>query len=313
METATRRPNWFVRVLIILLTISLAVMVRYNFVEGNPSYQISAGAITIVLIITVLVLAEAFDSLSIGKMLSLSREVQKKEERNKDLNQENNRLRENLIQITSNYNQQSQVNATINGLTTDGLRALLGVTSATSSEAESEKTSHADEEEIRDASENRVSYFLISRRLEVEALNKYVSERQLEPGAIVRDVKFTPSFQGLDPIADRPVVFDGYMKSALNEQFFEVAPRRSFGLSRWDKIYVMLSKILHYGIAKKIPAKLVLLIADHPNGERPPMRDGLPRFEETFQPALKAGLLEIVIVEFSQEEMKKIEEDLKNK
>ena len=50
-----------------------------SFYLGNPRYQITAGIITILGFIVILVLSESFNNLSLGKVLSLSRKVEEKE------------------------------------------------------------------------------------------------------------------------------------------------------------------------------------------------------------------------------------------
>lgn len=320
MDENNIKANWFVRVLIIFFTIALAVMVGFNFALSEPLYQITNGAIIVILIITVLVLAESFNNLSIGKILSLNKEVQQKKEQNKELSQENHQLRENLVQLTSNYNQQSQVNATIQGLTPETWQAMIGVTSASKEESETEENAQLNTKSLSIDSSDKsrtIPYYRISREIEMESLSKYATNHKLQREDIAREVQFTPLFQGLDPIAERNVIFDGYMKSPLGEQFFEVVPKRSLsilGNMRWDKIYIMLSKILNYSKAKKVPAELVLIIADYPEDEsdRPQRRDDFPRFLETFHPSINSGLLRIEIVEFSQEEVDSIKQKLEN-
>lgn len=308
-----KKDNWFVRTLIVVLTVALSVMVGYNFTLSNPPFQISASSITVILIITVLVLAEAFNNLSVGKILTLSKEVQKSEGDKKELRQENKQLRENLIQISSNFNQQSQFNATINGLTPETWRTMIGVTAAMPSDAESaDLPSEKTDDQTSENAPKTVSFHQVARILEKRTFDKYISKYELSLGAIERGIQFTPSFQGLDPIAETNVVFDGYMKTGLGELFFEVIPIRSIGPIRWEKIYIMLSKIRHYIQAKNTTAELVLLLANHPvdDANRLYGRNNLPRFLELFQPSIKSGILRIESFEFGQEEYDSIVQEL---
>ncbi len=80
MEDANRKVNWFVRTLIIAFCVLLVSMIIYNFFWVEPKGEIQSGIVTLLLILLVLILSETFDQFSIGKLVSISREVKKKEE-----------------------------------------------------------------------------------------------------------------------------------------------------------------------------------------------------------------------------------------
>ena len=69
------------KIMIILLTLFLVILIGFNFFKGESKLTFSSGLILVILIVTVLVLAEEFDNLSIGKILSLNRKVKKKEKK----------------------------------------------------------------------------------------------------------------------------------------------------------------------------------------------------------------------------------------
>src|SRR3954467_6438954 len=97
-----KKPNWFVRVLIILLCLFICGLIYFNFF-GNSYYgiktsaQITTQLLVLIAFLTVLVLSEAFDNFSVGKLITLSRKVKEKEETNKELKQENNELRNQIL------------------------------------------------------------------------------------------------------------------------------------------------------------------------------------------------------------------------
>lgn len=68
---------------------------------SQPPFDISSGIITVLLIMTILILSEGFDNLSIGKLLSINREVKKKEVEIANAKKENEQLRDNLIKVTT--------------------------------------------------------------------------------------------------------------------------------------------------------------------------------------------------------------------
>lgn len=96
-----KKPNWFVRILIILLCIFIGGLIWFNFFWSYPSVQISAGLIVLVAFLTILVLSEAFDNFSITKLISMSRTVQEKENKNQELKKENSDLRNQIISIST--------------------------------------------------------------------------------------------------------------------------------------------------------------------------------------------------------------------
>ena len=107
-----KEVNWFVRWLIVLFSLFLLAGVTTSFLLKKPPYDISPGIITIIGVIAILVLSEAFDNLSLGKLISLKREVKKKGQENDGLRSENSELRNLVLQFSANM-QQSQVNTTI--------------------------------------------------------------------------------------------------------------------------------------------------------------------------------------------------------
>ena len=102
------KKNWFVRILIILFCIGLAVMIGINFFRVEPYGEFKEGIFFLLSLLLVLVLAESFDNFSIGKILSVKREIKHKETENKKLEQKNTELISHLISITNSQTQKQQ-------------------------------------------------------------------------------------------------------------------------------------------------------------------------------------------------------------
>ncbi|MGD9873664.1 MAG: hypothetical protein AB7T27_05265 [Kiritimatiellia bacterium] len=306
MNTNDVKPNWFVRIGIILVVLFLATLVAASFVLTPPPYRISAGIVTILAMIIVLVLSEAFHNFSVGKILTLSREVAKTTGEKEDIKKENAELRQSLVHVATHI--QSQVNTTIQTQGADLLR-LLGVVKADKKEDEQE-----DKEETVAQVTPRRSSTLPTYRLfpyvENLVLKKYADKYSLPLPDIIRDIRFTEAFECIDPICNRPVTFDGYLKSPQKEYFLEIKSYpRMMGSMLWDRLYVMLSKVLLYRQAKKINAELILIFAKLP--EKPDERPGYPveRFIEVYQPAIASGLLRVETIDVSEDEFKQIENE----
>lgn len=213
------KPNYFVRTLIAILVLALSTLVSLSFSLGQPQYGISGGIITITLIVVVLVLSESFNQLSIGKILNLTREVAKRKEESASIKEENKELRQSLFQIVSNI-QQSQVNNTFNAPPEAWLK-LLGVVPATEPKEEvaPEDTVTAQgpsrEDEFRQRNQLR-------RSAEEIGLRKFISALALPESSIIYGAEFSTAFHGIDPIMERRLIFDCYLKGTDVERFVEV-------------------------------------------------------------------------------------------
>jgi hypothetical protein len=108
METHAKKTNWFVRILIIVFCLGLFVMVFYNFLLVDPKGEINGGLLTLLSISLILVLAESFDSFSIGKLISISRESKKKETQIQGLEKKNSELINQIISIPKHSNSNSK-------------------------------------------------------------------------------------------------------------------------------------------------------------------------------------------------------------
>ncbi len=83
LRQMAQEKNWFVRSLILVFTMLLAAMVAVSFTLGSERYAVNSGIIIVLLLITVLILSEGFNNLSIGKLLTLSREIEKEKGENR--------------------------------------------------------------------------------------------------------------------------------------------------------------------------------------------------------------------------------------
>lgn len=322
-ESNARKVNWFVRGLLIVFILYLLGIITTGFLIGNPSYSLTPEYITLFILITILILSESFDNLSMGKYLSLSREIKKKKEEVNEIKQENTDLREHIIKMTTLINQnQHQSNTTINGLTPELLH-MLGVIKAKDNKDDeidignisiSETPTNTDMLSSITVSDpkmpqyNKRDFF---RFAEKESIDNYLEKHLIPEGNIIRDAQFTPAFQGLDPIMERRIIFDAYFKTEFKEYFFEVL--LSINPMTLDRLYVQLSKINFYNQAKHVKGQLIVLIVEFPNeldstSVRQPFRP--ERIIEAFQPAISNDLLTIELVPFSIEDIERWKKEL---
>lgn len=100
MSDSSKAANYFVRTLIGLLCLLLAAMVLFRYITVQPQGEISPGLLTLVGLLVVLVLAESFDNFSVGKLVSVSRDVRKKEVEIDKLEKQNASLLSQLITVS---------------------------------------------------------------------------------------------------------------------------------------------------------------------------------------------------------------------
>jgi len=79
MSDQVEKPNWFVRICIIVFLIFLGVLTAYSFRFGPVPFGITAGILSVLGLMVVALLAESFNSISFGSLLRLRRDIAKVE------------------------------------------------------------------------------------------------------------------------------------------------------------------------------------------------------------------------------------------
>ncbi len=293
MEEVAKKTNWFVRILISAFCLLLVGMVLYRYLCVEPRGDITAGVITLLCLLLVLVLSESFDSFSVGKLISVSREVKKKEKEVEKLEKQNAHLLTQLISI-SNTQSQTQSHTNVYG----DYHATPTVQKASATDVQEKQSSDAVGAAPQTESPRATTNW---RKAEEIALAKYLQQRSLHPSNAIIEAKLVSQFQGIDPISSMQPVFDAYIKETDHETFVEMRPATFMPLMFRDRLYVMLSKINHYRTAKRVEAHLDLVLMKLP-GEEQRSSSSFSRLLESFEPAIASGLLKIQEIEFTAEE-----------
>lgn len=287
-EENKKEVNWFVRIALILLSGLIFTMVIFKYFYNEPISDISAGLIILIAFLLILVLSESFDNFSIGKVISLSREVKKKEKKITQVETEKKELLNQIISLTNNVSQR-QSNTNIYGLPSDFNKHF-----------EVEKVSDVEKEEIEEEIEETETTISRRRRLDNQkveefVINKYIEDNNVDVSQIYREVRLK-AFDGIDPISESSPIYDGYVKEIDRELFLEIRPTRFISSMFTDSLYKMLSKIHHYREVKKINAVLILVLVDIPQIDGSSTLDRARyanRIWDDFAPALNSGLLKI--------------------
>lgn len=293
MEEAPKKTNWFVRILISAFCLLLVGMVLYRYLCVEPRGDITGGIVTLLCLLLVLVLSESFDSFSVGKLISISREVKKKEKEVEKLEKQNAHLLSQVISI-SNTQSQNQSHTNVYG----DYHATPTVQKASATDVEEKQSSDAANAATQSETPRATTNW---RKAEEIALGKYLQQRSLHPSNAIIEAKLVSQFQGIDPISSMQPVFDAYIKETDHETFVEMRPSTYTPMMFRDRLYVMLSKINHYRTARRVEAHLDLVLMKVP-GEEARTPNSFARLLESFEPAIASGLLKINEIEFTAEE-----------
>lgn len=280
--------------------------------------SLSWKALTALALILVLALAGSFDKLAVGKLFSAERHLKKEEEKRQKAEARSDELIKSFVNFSSNFHAANTNRVVTNNLITPDIAKLVGVTPADQEEVAKAKEAEIKEGESKggdtpvpdatrpshvrtEAVPTRAGTMATLRAEEQVAIEKFAARIGANLSEIQREVRFTSAFQFLDPIMERSVLFDGYLKQGDEEIFIEA--RRSLNSPMTaDRLYIMLSKINLYRNAKNVKARLVLLlIGSSTNDTRGPF--GPNRLMEWFRPAIESNLLEIVSLEIPVEEI----------
>lgn len=292
-----RKSNWFVRVLIVLLCFFLAGLIGYRFFVFPPYGDLSPGVLVVLALVVVLVLSESFDSFSIGALLSLSREVEKKKIEVAEVKRENLELRSQIITIATNVSQH-QSSTNIVGLP-DTLARMFSVSPAPEEEVREKQAE--DQPSCQEQAAEKTVRKVDPRRLEEKAISRFLELHNLQQFPVVREAKLMSQMEAADPISSSGPIFDGYLNTLDAEIFVEVKLVGRYGLMMFrERLYLMLSKLYHYRVLKKSNVYLTLILPTIPDVETRP--NYVNRILEEFQPAITNGLLKVIGINFTATE-----------
>lgn len=328
-----KKSNKFTRTLVILLIVFIAVLV---LLSSRPCqrFTLTGESVILVVLLVILALSEVFDRFQLGNLLTLEQEKKAKEERLREVSAENQQLRAQLTTIVSSS--VANHNTAIFGMPSkEQLLSLIGTEPAEPDEIDEKErtelasnapapetpepaTAPASEVRSRGPSEAMLRHRLLPR-IEALCLDRYSEMLQVSKYSIARATKFSDAFVNIDPIMEQNIIFDGYYRSPLGEQFIEVST--SFRMMSMDmlRLYHMLSKVYYYRNATQQQAKLVLLTVQLPESYSPGYASDSPgeatarrlaALQKTFAPAIRNQLLEIVPIEITDDDITRIRKEV---
>lgn len=317
MSATETKINWYTRICVVLFLLFLGGLVFWSFSFGSPPYQITASILLALSLMVVAILADSFNSISFGTIFQLKKEIAKAESEKKEAKDEARELRASLVTLATNVHQ-SQVTTNISGMDLATLRRVLGVVEA--SQDEKEKAEDEAAESISQVTEERA----VSRGiedswefqrtfrnlLETELFRRFLDKYKIPALELRREVRFDAGIENIDPIMNRNIIYDGYVRTDQKEYFIEASALPGpASLLRADRLYVAIAKVLFYKQVKKVDAELVYLDVIFPEdaGDRYSNRSHI-RFLEWFQPAIAGGLLRMETFTLTRDEFSRLKE-----
>ncbi|MDQ5921589.1 MAG: hypothetical protein QG673_1648 [Pseudomonadota bacterium] len=301
MENNQNKSNWFVRSLILVLGFIIILLVVSKFYFFAPKGDISNNLIILIILLIILFLSEIFDSFSLGQFLSLKKGVSERNERIKELRENNDKLLNLVINnfaINSNLSQKQITN--INDYR---------VTQANRGEVDKVKNEEDNvakvvvEQEINErpqlANRKRVN----TRKLEKFVLDMLIENKRLQSHTLIKEAQVISSKEDTDPISGINPIFDAYVEKDNYEIFIEIKLIRLSAFMFRDRLYMMLSKLYHYKLAKKANVSLMLVLVEIPDEGNNKKNDYEMRLFDEFAPAISSGLLKIELIQLADNNM----------
>lgn len=319
----SKKRSLFSKIAIFVVFFIMTIFALFSFFGYDRGFAISNGIVYILGLMIFLLISDSIETFSIGNLITLNKKVKDKEKEVEKLSVENNELRTQIVSIaaasitnTNNSNNQMNVNfgEALRGVSVESAIEGDREEAYTNHEAEEPATPPKNAENQNGFSGYERSFFV--RMVEKRIIEKFALKNDIDTQLIQMGVKFSEQFTYGDPIMESKTVFSAYLKRPLDELFIETIHLSASVIMNF-RLYYMISMVVHYAQINNKSAKLVLLIPNYPNEwaeklfpYRNPQRD-LERLQNTFQPAIKNGFLEIKVMEFNETECQEIESKIK--
>jgi len=293
-----KNKNIFSKILIIILMLLIIFLITVSFFKSSNSFALTSGIVFCLGILVVLCLSDTFDNFSIGKIISMSRNLKEVTKENERLKNENFNLINQMINIKNSNNQNVSINL-------EGSRNINDI--KTEIEASEVNNNENKEEQVTIERTERRSRFEYMRCADIIAIKK-VMEDLPEAADKKYEVKVTNNFSFEDDIMIKDIRFDAFSHYGKNDIFYEAKHLMPM-LSYVFQLYYMLNLVKKYGEVNNSISKLILTIPIFDDKLKEIMHDQdrvvrrISLLENTFAPAIKNGLLEIRKIELTKEEL----------
>ncbi|WP_371366393.1 hypothetical protein SRRS_07710 [Sporomusa rhizae] len=334
------RPLWerlFYYLISFILLIFLGWILIYNL---QHQQSIDTNNLLILLLMVFITLGFVFDKISLGKILSVDRQVKELEKKQKTINDDNHKFKEDIMKtLLTSITQVNQSTRTSNNIHIASVLPATPEDKNTSEQNEENNTNH--ELSCNDNLNNQNSCIssITNKGSNNPSHKDYYIPAQLRPYISMEmlDTLKTSNWRGVltnniiamiaiiacarkkgisadsisfdvkiglnnsDFVSKRIVVFDGFSKVLYADLFFEVRVCRIPYKINLDRIEVMLNQIRTYATTNSVQAKLIFINAIYDDDRSDNETIFLRRtLNHHLEPAIKQGLLEIDTFEATQ-------------
>lgn len=327
-HSLNNKPISFPKLAMGLLFTIMALIVLIAFFVSDPKFNISNGVICVLGLMIFVIFSDSIEDFSIANLITLKKEVKEKTAEVSKLSSENTELRTQLTSIVSASIHNQNLNHVVLGFGDSFLKYArveqvkaeddsTGSTSDPSMDVEQNSTERSDVSDRPSSGYLRTQFF---RYAEPVLISKYASLKEVPPENVQQHVRFANYLDAKDPIMEHRAVFDAYINRPLEELFIETTYMAT-NINAYYRWYYMISLILQYAKLNKKSAKLVLLTPNIPTTIQAQLFNGslgrnldreFERVRNNFQPAIQNGFLEIVVIDFTEEECMTILDKLRS-
>lgn len=303
-----------------ILSAVMLILAILSFVFGEPKYIISNGIIFVFATIAILLVFDSVESLNIGNVISLKAKVKEKEKEVDRLSAENVQLRNQFLSVmntTFSNKSSSQVFVGVNPKDYIVQQADKQDTEDEASTMDNEITSPP-VSETHSPKVNYVNRRIMTKLLDELLLSRFKKENNISDSQLCNEVKIKNLGNSTDPIIEKDIVYDAYLKRPIDEIFIEISsyvgPHSLFDY----RLYFMISRVYYYSQANKVKAKMIIVLPKYSesylkkNSEQLRIYDHdryVQKLKEMYAPAIQNDLLEVVEISVSDGEMEQIEKE----
>ena len=274
IERPYRRRNWFVRSLLIGVALLLVSMIVYSFFIVEPRGEISTGLVTLVVLLIVVVLSEAFDTFSIGQLLELSRENRRKDEVIA-------RMREEVRLFASGADDRRLPDVRNTPLVLDG------ATAADLEERDALEGAGGEGDERGPAGPDELA------RTREESLAWVIAELGLGQTGVLRNVKLAERDGSGAAAAPRDALFDAYVSMPSGLWFIRVLPASMPYALHELLIETVFAFTRSYERQQGAPVRLIVVVTFTDLRELDQAGGAVGALRRRFAAAVESGLLQV--------------------
>ena len=300
--------NMYVKILSLIMIVFILVIIICSFIFSENNYVITDKMIICLILIVILILADSFDNLNIYKLLSLSKNIKVMKEENNELKETNNKLLEQLINIKNTNNQNVYLP---NSFSFVGSSDINDINKRESNYSNNEILDLKLSNDFPNQKKSILEKCKYRKALEIYLLKKTLKD-DVDCLNIQYNVKMIDNKPIKDNIMKSEMRFDAMKSDDENNIFYEVKVSPLW-INYQYQLYYMLRMIELYQDTNKCKSKLVIILPKLDDALEKILSNDLhvrlndlnEKMKKEFKPAIGNGLLEILQIGITKNELDK--------